>query len=921
MSGNDPMNKDQTLGADATAEGPAMSASSSLPADGPGTLIGPYKLIRRIGAGGMGIVFLAEQLRPVRREVALKIIKQGMDSEQVIARFEAERQALALMDHPNIAKVFDAGTTDSGRPYFVMELVQGLPITKYCDAHRLTIKERLELFVPVCQAIQHAHQKGIIHRDIKPSNVLVATYDSKPTPKVIDFGIAKATGQQLTEETVFTQFGMVIGTLEYMSPEQATQTSQDIDTRSDIYSLGALLYVLLTGVTPIASSQLRESAYLEMLRKIREDEPLSPSSRLAQSTETLQATSEERGTDSEHLPRLLRGELDWIIMRALEKDRARRYETANGFARDIQRYLAGEPVEAGPPSATYRLRKFASKNRILLLTAAAFIVILLLGAGISIWQAVRARRAERIANTERDRANTEAASAKAVTDFLEKSLLSQASANQQNGLDEKPDPDIKVRTLLDRAAVGIGGKFSGQPTVEAEIRGTIGNTYHDLNLIPQALAQFQKQYDLDLRTLGPDDPETLEALGEIAAVDSDQGKLAEATQLKQKVVAGLTRALGTDNRRTAIAMQSLGVAYFYQGDYKKAEPLLKKVLAYQMRTLGLDNIETLDTSDSLETLYISDHRYPEAEQLAIPSLAAYKRVFGPNHPYVLRAMYGLGEINFLEGKYPQAEEMFLPVLEGNTRIFGPDHPSTLATMGALAQVYGDEGKHAEALGMYQQMYDRAKQLGIDLPDTLIDEEELANLYNENSQPEKAEETFKDSLERMTRVLGPTHPRTLTTIEDYAYFLETHGHFARAIPLEIRGRDASLKLNGPDHRSTIGFTSTLGKDYLEVHEYRQAEVQLRIALDSIKRLQPDSWKRYNLESMLGGALMGEHNFAAAEPLVLSGYSGLKNQKARLPDYTKPYVKADSERVVQLYQAWRKPDKAAEWRKKIDTDCIF
>jgi non-specific serine/threonine protein kinase/serine/threonine-protein kinase len=801
-----------------------------------------------------------------------------------------------------------------------MELVQGLPITKYCDANRLTIKERLELFVPVCQAIQHAHQKGIIHRDIKPSNVLVATYDGKPTPKVIDFGIAKATGQQLTEDTVFTQFGMVVGTLEYMSPEQATQTSQDIDTRSDIYSLGALLYVLLTGVTPIASSQLRESAYLEMLRKIREDEPLSPSSRLAQSTETLQATSEERKTDPDHLPKLLRGELDWIIMRALEKDRTRRYETANGFARDIQRYLAGEPVEAGPPSATYRLRKFAGKNRVLLLTAAAFAVILLLGAGVSIWQAVRARRAERIANTERDRANTEAASAKAVTDFLEKSLLSQASANQQNGLDEKPDPDIKVRTLLDSAAAGIAGKFNSQPTVEAEIRGTIGNTYRDLNLIPQALAQFQKQYDLDLHALGANDPVTLEALGDIASIDSDQGKLTEATQLKEKVAAGLTRALGAENRRTAIAMQSLGVAYFYQGDYKKAEPLLKKVLAYQMRTVGLDNIETLDTSDSLETLYISDHRYPEAEQLAIPSLAAYKRVFGPNHPYVLRSMYGLGEIDFLQGKYPQAEALFVPVLEANTRIFGPDHPSTLATLGALAEVYGKEGKNAEALATYRQMYDRAKLLGIDLPNTLIEEEELANLYNANGQTAEAEEIFKDSLERMTRVLGPTHPTTLIAIEDYAYFLETHGQFAKAIPLEIRGRDASLKLNGPDHRSTIGFTSTLGKDYLAVHQYPQAEVQLRAALASIQRLQPESWKRYNLESMLGGALMGEHKFVTAEPLVLSGYTGLKNLEPKLPDYTRPYVKDDSERVVQLYQAWGKPDHAAEWRKKIDTKTI-
>jgi tetratricopeptide (TPR) repeat protein len=281
-------------------------------------------------------------------------------------------------------------------------------------------------------------------------------------------------------------------------------------------------------------------------------------------------------------------------------------------------------------------------------------------------------------------------------------------------------------------------------------------------------------------------------------------------------------------------------------------------------------------------------------------------------------MYGLGEIKFLEDKYPQAEALFLPVLEGNTRIFGPDHPSTLATMGALAQVYGEEGKHAEALAMYQQMYARAKLQGVDLPNTLIDEGELASLYSDDGQTAKAEEVFQDTLERMTRILGPTHPRTLTMLEAYAYFLENHGQYARAIPLEIRGRDASMKANGPDHRSTIAFTSTLGKDYLAIHQYQQAEVQFRIALASITRLQPESWKRYNLESMLGAALMGEHNFAAAEPLVLSGYAGLRKQEATLPDYTRPFVKEDTERVVQLYQAWGKPDKAAEWRAKIATN---
>jgi serine/threonine protein kinase len=390
-----PPSLDVDEGADATLDTSAETAAGAPSREGLGSLIGPYKLAEGIGAGGMGMVYLAEQQHPVRRQVALKIIKQGMDTDQVIARFEAERQALALMDHPNIAKVLDAGTTDSGRPYFVMELVKGVPITKYCDSNRLTVRDRLELFVPVCQAIQHAHQKGIIHRDIKPSNVLVTLYDGKPVPKVIDFGIAKATGQGLAEHTAFTQMGTIIGTLEYMSPEQAESTALDIDTRSDIYSLGALLYELLTGSTPLAQPDMQQAAYLEMLRKIREDEPPAPSKRLSQSTGTLQTTSEQRKTEPGRLPRMLQGELDWIVMKALEKDRTRRYETANGFARDIERYLNGDAVEAGPPSATYRLKKFASKNRVLIGTVSAFAALLILGVVFSTWQAVRARRAER----------------------------------------------------------------------------------------------------------------------------------------------------------------------------------------------------------------------------------------------------------------------------------------------------------------------------------------------------------------------------------------------------------------------------------------------------------------------------------------------------------------------------------------------
>jgi WD40 repeat protein/serine/threonine protein kinase len=474
---------------------PAPAVSAPAIGERPGAMIGPYKLLQQIGEGGMGTVWMAEQQQPVRRKVALKVIRPGIDNRHLLARFEAERQALALMDHPNIAKVLDAGVTD-GRPYFVMELIKGTPITKYCDEHRLPLRQRLGLFVPVCQAVQHAHTKGVIHRDLKPSNVLIAPYDGKLVPKVIDFGVAKAAGQVLTERTLYTEFGAVVGTLEYMSPEQAELNNQDIDTRSDVYSLGVLLYELLTGTTPLERKKLKDGSMLEVLRIIREEEPPRPSARLS-TTEHLPAVASKRGLEARQLRGVVRGELDWIVMKALEKDRNRRYETANGLGRDVERYLNNDPVQACPPSVRYRIRKFLNRNKGPVLAAALLVVALLAGVAASTWQMQRARQAERDAvagweGAERqERAAVEARNkadaaragavraeadarrsadkARAVNSFLFNNLLMKSTGWYDRG------EQVQFAKLLRASSDNLDGAFARQPEIECMLRLKIGN--------------------------------------------------------------------------------------------------------------------------------------------------------------------------------------------------------------------------------------------------------------------------------------------------------------------------------------------------------------------------------------------------------------------------------------------------------------
>ena len=589
------------------------------PGESLGSRIGPYKLLQEIGEGGMGTVFMAEQLEPVRRMVALKVIKPGMDSKEVLARFEAERQALALMDHPNIAKVLDAGTTDTGRPYFGMELVKGVRITKYCDELQLSLHERLKLFVPVCQAIQHAHQKGVIHRDIKPSNVLVASYDGKPVPKVIDFGVAKAMGQKLTERTMFTAFGLMIGTLEYMSPEQAELNALDIDTRSDIYSLGVLLYELLTGTTPLLRKRLTQAALQDALRLIREEDPPRPSTRLSNS-ESLPVLSAQRKMEPAKLTKMMRGELDWIVMKALDKDRSRRYETANGFARDIERFLHDEPVEACPPSASYRLRKMASKYKAPLRVAGALFIMLIAGVIVSALLAIRAVRAENeaLANAALAKANELRAleqqkEARTVLEFFLNNVLAAARPEGQVG---GLGVDVSIRAALDAVEPRIAKTFQDKPLIEASIRHTLGMTYFYLGDYQLAIQQHRRVLNLRQANLDPDHPDVLTTMDKLSWAYRNAGQPEVALPLLKDVVRLRQAKLGLDHPDTLIGMDALAWGYRSLGRMDDATAVREEMYRLSKAKLGADDPATLQSLHGLGMDYRDVGRLDEAVALS-----------------------------------------------------------------------------------------------------------------------------------------------------------------------------------------------------------------------------------------------------------------------------------------------------------------
>ena len=731
--------------------------------------VGPYRIIQVLGEGGMGVVYEAEETEPVKRRVALKLVRAGHDTREVLARFDAERRALAVMNHGCIAKVLGAGTTEQGQPYFAMELVRGLPITAYCDARRLSVRDRLSLFISVCEAVQHAHQKGVIHRDLKPSNIMVGDEDGHPAPKVIDFGIAKALGPATS--ATLTMSGMAVGTAAYMSPEQADAGQLDVDTRADIYSLGVMLYELLVGHLPVDPNAMGLFVFLAKLVSGNVTPP-TPSAGLLTVERERETVAHMRRTDFRHLRRELKGDLDWIVMKAMQPDRALRYETANGLATDLRRYLADEPVIARPPSATYRLSKFVRRHRVGVFAAGAILVSVVASAVVATVGYVRATRAEH-------RAADEAEAAKQVTNFLV-DLFRVSDPGESRG------NTLTAREILDRGTRRVTTELAAQPLLQARIMQTMGTVHAQLGQYGPARALLTDVLRTRELALPADDPlvgETLAALGEVAR---SRGDAAEADRLLTRALAIRQKAFGSEHIDVATTLASIAALRWKQGRAADAESLYKRVLILDRKVRIEADPRTARDMRGLAAVYLSQKRYGEAEALWKETLALQERTLGGDHPDVGSTLNNLGGLYYNTSRYDDARTYYQRARLIIEKTLGPAHPSNASIWNNLGEVEWKLKHHRESETLFRQALElKERSFTADDPSIAVTLNGMAGVMRDQGRYAEAEPLYQRALAIREKTFGATHPDVGETLRDYAALLRRAGRTAEAEQMLVR----------------------------------------------------------------------------------------------------------------------------------------
>jgi tetratricopeptide (TPR) repeat protein len=750
--------------ADAGPTGPVHAPSGPLEPVFP--QLAGYRVLSVIGSGGMGVVYRAEQPPPLARTVAVKVLRIGLDTPHLAARFDAERQALAVLDHPGIAKVLDAGATADGRPFFVMELVEGVPIDAFCDEKRLDARQRLSLFAEVCRAVHHAHQKGVIHRDLKPSNVLVDAVEGRPRARVIDFGVAKV-ARAAGDATALTQHGVVLGTPAYMSPEQAAG-SDDIDTTTDVYSLGVLLYHLLVGRLPFEPGPHAK-------------DPLRPSTRVGTLGAEATTIAERRGTDARTLRRQLAGDLDWITLKAMEHGRARRYASASELAADVDRYLAKEPILARPPSAAYRVRKLVARHRALVAAGALAVLALVAGTTAATIGFVRARRAEAEAVRQRRAAEAETAKAAAVTDFL-KDVLAAADPRRAGR-------DAKVVDVLSASASAVDRAYASQPEIEGAVRDTLAGTWRSLGELPRAEEQARRAVEVRAKALGPDHRDTLASQGTLMAVLQAQGRYPEAQEIGRRTLDAQRRVLGPDHADVTTTLNDLGIVLFQSGQGREAEALMREAVETRRRTMGPDDRRTLGATSNLAGLLSGLDRPAEAEPLLAAVLDSQQRTLGAEHANTNFTRKTLAGVLHDLGRLDDAERHFRDALAASRRISGPDHIDTLITENDLAVLLLDRRRAEEAAALAGHAAAGAAKV---LPPghwfTAAFRRNHGRALTAVGRYAEAEAELQAALEALRASRGETHRETLSTARRLAELYDAWKRPDRAAAVRARYPD-------------------------------------------------------------------------------------------------------------------------------------